>query len=74
MGATIVNGDGFRRQPDALLKITGHYSHEKLKLNGGLLGIFHLADDHYNTVYGKYDLVNSKGTTINWNIDLSYAP
>ena len=73
MGATVVNGDGYRRKPDALLKITGHYTRGKFKLNGGLLDILHLADDQYNTVNGKYNLVNSKGSTINWNIELSYA-
>ena len=71
-GAVVVNGNGYRRKSDALLKLTGHYTTGKLKLNGGLLGIFHLADDYYNTVYGKYALINSKGTTINWNIDASY--
>ena len=72
LGAVVVNGNGYRRKPDALLKLTGHYTTGKLKLNGGLLGIFHLADDYYNTLYGKYALINSKGTTINWNIDASY--
>ena len=72
LGAVVVSGDGYRRKPDALLKLTGHYSTGKIKLNGGLLGIFHLTDDYYNTVYGKYTLANSNGTTINWNFDISY--
>lgn len=72
LGATVINGDGYKRKPDALLKLTGHYITGKLKLNGGLLSIFHLADDYYNTLYGKYDLMNSKGSTINWTIDASY--
>lgn len=72
LNGAVVNGDGYRRKSDALLKLTGHYTTGKLKLNGGVLGIFHLNDDYYNTVYGKYDLINSKGTTINLNIDASY--
>ena len=72
LGTAVINGDGYRRKPDALVKFTGHYTTGKLKLNVGLLGIFHLADDYYNTVYGKYSLINSKGLTINWNIDISY--
>ncbi len=72
LNGAVVNGNGYRRKSDALLKLTGHYTTGKLKLNGGLLGIFHLADDYYNTVNGKYALVNSKGTTINWTIDASY--
>ncbi len=66
-------GDGYRRKPDALLKLTGHYKTGKLKLNAGVLGIFHLANDYYNSSMGKYTLQNSKGTTINWTADFSYA-
>ena len=72
LGTAVISGEGYRRKPDALLKFTGHYTAGKVKLNGGLLGIFHLADDYYNTIYGKYSLINSKGVTINWNIDISY--
>ena len=72
LGAVVVSGNGYRRKPDALLKLTGHYTTGKLKLNGGLLGIFHLAVDYYNTVNGKYALINSKGTTINWIFDASF--
>ena len=72
LGTAVISGEGYRRKPDALLKFTGHYTAGKIKLNGGLLGIFHLADDYYNTIYGKYSLINSKGVTINWNIDISY--
>ncbi len=74
-----VLGDGYRRRPDALLKFTGHYQAGNFKVNGGVLGIFHLANDYYNTVdnnnnfAGKYVLENSKGTTLNWNAELSYA-
>ena len=72
LGTAVISGDGYRRKPDALLKFTGHYTAGKIKLNGGVLTIFHLADDYYNTVYGKYSLINSKGVTINWNIDIRY--
>lgn len=71
-GAAPIIGEGYRRQPDVLLKLTGHYQLKQLKMNGGVLGIYHLANDHYNTAAGKYLLLNSKGTTINWTIDLSY--
>ena len=74
-----VRGDGYRRRPDALLKLTGHYQAGNFKMNAGLLGIFHLGNDYYNTVdynnnfAGKFVLENSKGTTLNWNAELSYA-
>ena len=71
-GASIY-GDGFRRRPDALLKITGHYQFQKLKINGSVLGIFHLGDDYYNTGSGKYFLRGSHGTTLNWSIDIAYS-
>jgi hypothetical protein len=66
-------GVGFRRKADALLKLTGHYKTGKFNINGGLVNIFHLANDYYNTTQGKYVLQNSKGTTINWTIDLNYS-
>lgn len=71
-GAAPIIGEGYRRNPDALLKLTGHYQLKQLKINGGVLGIFHVANDHYNTAAGKYLLLNSQGTTLNWTIDLSY--
>ena len=70
---TSVTGEGYRRKPDALLKLTGHYQLKKLKINGGVLGIFHLGDDHYNTASGKYYLDGSGGTTLNWTIDINYS-
>ena len=71
-GAAPITGEGYRRQPDVLLKLTGHYQLKQLKINGGVLGIYHLANDHYNTAAGKYLLLNSQGTTLNWTIDLGY--
>jgi hypothetical protein len=66
--------ENYRRKPDALLKITGHYAWDKLKLNTGLLAIFHLGNDHYtNPMWGKYVLEGSKGTTLNWTADINYA-
>jgi len=66
-------GEGYRRQPDALLKLTGHYALGKLKLNGTVLGIFHLANDYYNIPSNKYYLIGSKGSTINLAAECSYA-
>ena len=68
-----ITGTGYRRKPDALLKFTGHYGTGKVKLSGGLLGIFHLGNDHYNYAGKKYILQDSRGTTINFNIELGYA-
>lgn len=68
-----ITGTGYRRKPDALLKLTGHYGTGKVKLSGGLLSIFHLANDYYTTSPGKYILQNSRGTTINFNIEMGYA-
>lgn len=64
---------GYRRKPDALLKLTGHYQTGKLKINGGILSIFHLANDYYNSSAGNYSLANSKGTTLNWTVDFTYS-
>ena len=69
----VVTGTGYRRMPDALLKLTGHYATGKIKVSGGVLSIFHLANDYYNTSHGKYVLQQSKGTTINFNVELGYA-
>jgi hypothetical protein len=69
---TVIIGENYRRQPDALLKATGHYQTGKFKFNAGILGIFHLANDHYNTTGGKYILKDSKGTTLNLTLDASY--
>jgi len=68
-----LTSDGYRRNPDALLKLTGHYQTGKFKLNAGLLSIFHLANDYYTSSLGKYKIQDSKGTTINWTADCSYA-
>jgi hypothetical protein len=70
----VVSAEGYRRKPDALLRITAHYQAGKFKINGTALGIFHLADDYYNTSNGKYSLTGSKGTTLNYVFDFSYAP
>ena len=72
-GSAMVIGENFRRKPDALLKLSGHYNIRKLKLNTSLLAIFHLANDHYETGAGIFILENSKGTTINYSFDISYA-
>ena len=66
-------GEGYRRKADALLKITGHYQTGKFKINAGLLSIFHLGNDHYNTSGEKYILQDSKGITLNWTTDCTYA-
>ena len=68
-----VTGDGYRRKPDALLKLTGHYQWKQLKINAGALGIFHLGDDHYNTSSGKYILDGSSSATLNWTAELIYT-
>jgi hypothetical protein len=64
---------GYRRRPDALLKLTGHYSIHKLKLNAGVLSIFHLGDDYYKTYFGNYYLDGSSGITLNWNVEAGYS-
>lgn len=65
---------GYRRRPDALLKITGHYGPGKIKLSAGMLSIFHLANDYYKTSSSsKYIMENSQGTTVNVNAELGYA-
>jgi|GEM_PF-5989684 len=69
----IVTANDYHRQPDALLKLTGHYQWKKLKLNGGALAIFHLGNDYYNLGSSRYILRGSNGTTLNWNIEPSYA-
>lgn len=71
-GTNTLTGEGFRRKPDALLKLSGHYKFSKLKINAGILGIFHLANDYYHTTAGKFILENSKGTTINLTFYASY--
>lgn len=66
----------FRRQPDALLKLTGHYAVGKFKINGGALAIFHLADDYYDhrlNSTANYKLDNSAGTTVNMDVEFGYA-
>ena len=70
---TVVNGEGFRRKPDALLKLMGHYQWKQIKLNAGALGIFHLGEDHYNSSSGKYVLEGSSGTTLNLTAELICA-
>ncbi|MEO7984163.1 MAG: hypothetical protein ABI688_08780 [Bacteroidota bacterium] len=70
-GSIIV--EGYRRKPDALLRLVGHFQAGKLKLNGTILAIFHLADDHYKSSAGKYFLLQSKGSTYNTVLDISYA-
>ena len=69
----MITGMQYRRMPDALLKLTGHYASGKFKFSGGLLSIFHVENDHYNTAQGKYILEGSKGTTINVNAELNFA-
>ena len=69
----IITANDYHRNPDALLKLTGHYQWKKLKVNGGALAIFHLGNDHYNLSSGKYILKGSSGTTLNWTIEPSYA-
>jgi hypothetical protein len=69
----VIAAEGYRRKPDALLRLTGHYQAGKFKANGTVLGIFHLADDYYKTMAGKYSLTGSKGTTLNYVFDFSYA-
>ena len=69
----IVTANDYHRNPDALLKLTGHYQWSKLKINGGVLAIFHLGNDYYNLSSGKYILKGSGGTTLNWTIEPSYA-
>lgn len=68
-----VKGKDYRRQPDALLKLTAHYATGKLKISSGLITIFHLANDFYKTSQSKYILQNSEGTTVNFNIQIAYA-
>ena len=69
-GAGVVTGTAYRRMPDALLKLTTHYDIDKIKLSGGVLSIFHLANDYYNTSSGKYILQQSKAQQLilmlNW--------
>jgi hypothetical protein len=65
--------EGYRRKPDALIKLTGHYQTGKFRINAGLLSIFHLANDNYTSSQGKYAIQDSKGITINWTADCSYA-
>ena len=71
--ANMITGIGFRRKPDALLKLTGHYPTGKFQFNLGALSIFHLADDYYNTSLGKYSIQGSKGITLNWNAEINYS-
>ena len=66
-------GKGYRRKPDALLKLTGHYPTRKFQFNLGALSIFHLADDYYNTSLGMYSIQGSKGITLNWNAEINYS-
>ncbi|MEP6676365.1 MAG: hypothetical protein ABJA78_14470 [Ferruginibacter sp.] len=68
----IISAEGFRRKPDALLKLTGNYNFWKLQFTGALLGIYHLGNDHYNSMQGKYILAGSEGTTLNFSIETSY--
>ncbi len=63
---------GFRRMADGLLKLTGHLNFSKLKLSGGLLSIFHFADDNYYYYGGKLVLPGSKGVTLNIDMEATY--
>jgi hypothetical protein len=72
-GIESFKGEGYRRRPDALLKLTGHYSIHKLKLNAGVLSIFHLGEDYYKTYFGNYYLDGSSGITLNWNVEAGYS-
>ncbi len=69
----LVTASDYHRKSDALLKLTGHYQWGKIKINGGALAIFHLGDDYYDLGSQKYFLKGSGGTTLNWNIEPSYA-
>ncbi len=66
---------GFRRQPDAMLKLTGHYAIGKFKANLGVTSIFHLANDYYDHSVisaNNYKLSGSSGTTVNGVLELNY--
>lgn len=68
-----ITAEQFYRRPDAILKVTGHHQFKDVKINAGLLGIFHLEEDYYRkSSIGRYTLNGSKGTTINWNMELMY--
>ncbi len=65
----------FYRKADVLVR--GFYKHSfnsKLKLHGGLLGIYHVADDEYTNIFkNKTTLQGSKGLTLNASVVGWYA-
>ena len=65
----------FKRMPDVLLRFTYHhqFKNEKLKLIGGVLPIYHLANDKYTNQKGEsLEIKYSQGLTLNLNAILQY--
>ena len=65
----------FFRRPDALLRVTGHYTlkNQKWKFAASLLGIYHLGNDRYvNLLNQRVDIKNSSGLTLNGVVAIDY--
>jgi hypothetical protein len=65
----------YKRMSDVLLRLTYHhqFKNEKLKLIGGVLPIYHLANDKYTNPNGEsLEIKNSQGLTLNLNAILQY--
>lgn len=65
----------FKRMPDVLLRFTyhHHFKNEKLKLIGGILPIYHLANDKFTNQKGEtQEIKKSQGLTLNLNAILQY--
>lgn len=70
-----ISTNNFKRMPDILLRFTYHhkFKNEKLKLIGGVLPIYHLANDTYSNKSNEtIEIKNSQGLTLNLNTILQY--
>ena len=70
------NTNHFEWKPDALLRVTGHYTlkNEKWKFSGSLLGIYHLGNDNYLDGTGiRRVLPHSYGLTLNAVAAIDYV-
>lgn len=72
--AKFAPGNNFNRKPDVLLRV-GHdfFNTKQWKLNGGLLGVYHLGNDTYTNISNQEMSINgSNGLTLNGTFALWY--
>ena len=69
------NTNEFKRKPDIAVRIQQHFEFNKFLLNLGIISIFHIGNDTYETAIGnREEIIGSNGPTINLTAGMGYKP